>query len=130
MIAFCARTLADKKGYSYPDDIENYLQFDDSADISNWAKNDIALAVRNSLVEKGGDLNPKSDITRAESAEILYKLFMLLYDTSPVSMTSEEQKQTNMMLGVGAGGVVVLAAAGAGIVWYRKKRAVNAQGND
>lgn len=130
VIAFCARTLADKKGYSYPDDIENYLEFDDSADISNWAKNDIALAVRNSLVEKGGDLNPKSDITRAESAEILYKLFMLLYDTSPVSMTSEEQKQTNMMLGVGAGGVVVLAAAGAGIVWYRKKRAVNAQEND
>lgn len=135
VIAFCARTLADKKGYSYPDDIENYLEFDDSADISNWAKNDIALAVRNALVEKGGDLNPKSDITRAESAEILYKLFMLLYDTSPVSMTSEEQKQTNMMLGVGAGGVVVLAAAGAGIVWYRKKRVVNAQevnaqGND
>ena len=130
VIAFCARTLADKKGYSYPDDVENYLEFDDSADISNWAKNDIALAVRNSLVEKGGDLNPKSDITRAESAEILYKLFMLLYDTSPVSMTSEEEKQTNMMLGVGAGGVVVLAAAGAGIVWYRKKRAVNAQEND
>lgn len=127
VIAFCARTLADKKGYSYPDDIENYLQFDDSADISNWAKNDIALAVRNSLVEKGGNLNPKSDITRAESAEILYNLFMLLYDTSPVSMTSEEQKQTNMMLGVGAGGVVVLLAAGTGIVLYRKKRAVNAQ---
>lgn len=83
VISLCARTIADKKGYVYPEDIADYIKFADTQDIANWAINDIALAVQSGLITGGGSLLPKEEITKAESAEILYQLFMLLYETSP-----------------------------------------------
>jgi len=125
VIAFCARTLADKKGYTYPEDLDKYLKFEDKATIDNWAKEDIALAVKSGLIEGEGQLNPKSDITKAESAEILYKLFMLLYDTSPASMAAEEAEQKSHALAIVAGVVGVGAIGGASIWWARRKRLIN-----
>lgn len=83
VISLCARTIADKKGYVYPEELADYVTFADSEAIAKWAIKDIALAVQSGLVTGGGNLSPKAEITRAESAEILYKLFMLLHETSP-----------------------------------------------
>ena len=85
VVALCSRTLAEKKGYSYPEDPEAYLQFSDSADIDEWARQDVALAVRENLIPSEGALDPDGEVTRAESAQILYRLFMLLYETSPIA---------------------------------------------
>lgn len=83
VLSLCARTIADKKGYLYPEQTDEYIQFADKEAISKWAVNDIALAVQSGLVTSGGTLLPQEEITKAESAEILYKLFMLLHETSP-----------------------------------------------
>lgn len=85
VVALCARTLAEKKGYSYPEDPEEYLHFTDSGEIDDWARQDVALAARENLISSEGALGPGGEVTRAESALILYKLFMLLYETSPIA---------------------------------------------
>lgn len=105
VISLCARTIADKKGYVYPEDLAEYVTFADSEDIATWAVKDIALAVQSGLVTGGGNLSPKSEITRAESAEILYKLFMLLHETSPDDIIEVplEQKTYSII------GVILLA---------------------
>lgn len=83
VISLCARTVADQKGYVYPEHLEDYLKFADAEKIGAWATKDIALAVQSGLLTSGGELSPKDEITRVESAEILYQLFMLLYETTP-----------------------------------------------
>ena len=83
VISLCARTIADQKGYVYPENVEDYLRFADTENISKWAVDDIALAVQSGLIKDGGELSPKTEITKAQSAEVLYELFMLLYETSP-----------------------------------------------
>lgn len=83
VISLCARTIAEQKGYVYPENKEDYLKFADAEDISKWAAEDIALAVQTGLTTSGGSLMPKSEITKSESAEVLYGLFMLLHETTP-----------------------------------------------
>lgn len=83
VISLCARTIAEQKGYVYPENKEDYLKFADAEDISKWAADDIALAVQTGLTTSGGSLMPKSEITKSESAEVLYGLFMLLHETTP-----------------------------------------------
>lgn len=101
VLSLCARTIADKKGYVYPKYIEDYIKFADSEEIAKWAINDIALAVQSGLVTSGGNLSPKAEITRAESAEILYKLFMLLHETAPGEVVEITPTQkTYSVLGV------------------------------
>ncbi len=102
VISLCARTIADQKGYVYPENVEDYLRFADADAISKWAVNDIALAVQSGLVKDGGELAPKAEITKAESAEILYELFMLLYETSPDTGVMEwtSTQKTYSILGV------------------------------
>lgn len=90
VIALCARTLIERKGYTYPEYPENYLDFTDLDEIGDWARMDIALAVREGLINGTGSLNPKENINRAESAEMLYNLFMLLYETAPAEFVMLE----------------------------------------
>lgn len=78
-----ASTLVNKKGYAYPTNSEEYLGFIDIEKISEEAKGEVALNVREGLIEEGELLEPERQITRVESAEILYNLYMLLYDESP-----------------------------------------------
>lgn len=83
LIALASRTLSEQKGYVYADeDIINdiILIFDDYKEISEWAKKDIALAIEYGLIDLENDLQPKAEITRAEAIDLLYNLFMLLYD--------------------------------------------------
>ncbi|MDO4540437.1 MAG: S-layer homology domain-containing protein, partial [Syntrophomonadaceae bacterium] len=89
VVALCARTLADKQGYLYPAAPEEYLNFDDGNAISDWAREAVALAVREGLIEGSGNLEPQSSIGRGESAMLLYNLFMLLYETTPVTYMAD-----------------------------------------
>lgn len=135
VIAFCSRSLANKKGYARPADPSVYLNFVDNDVIETYKENDvkdIALAVREGLIDNGGVLRPNQEITKAEAAWMLYKLFMLLYEISPVPITIEEEALAGSGGGVGtpvlAGGV---AAGGIGIaaaiyfVMKKKRLTVN-----
>ena len=130
IIALCSRTLVDYRGYLYPETPEEYLQFSDAEAISDWAKDTTALAVRELLVDRGGALEPQGEVTRAEAAQMLYRLFMLLYETPMVDLKAEsadenrrvyEADTTVSMLPVVAVGGGVLAVA-AGLIWYCKRR--------
>ena len=127
IIALCARTLADKKGYSYPENPDEYLTYTDADKIGGWARSTTALAVREGLIDRGGALNPKEAVTRDEAALMLYKLFMLLYETSaenaPVSSVAGGGSGSFPVVPVVGGAIVVLAAAGGGVFFMKKKGA-------
>lgn len=134
MLALAARTLMNQKGYTAPTEVEQYLSsFEDWEKIGDWALQQAALAVRENLVDRGGALTPQADITRAQAAVILYRLFLLLYEVPPVALdlppvTEAEASSGNFptVIAAAAGGVAVLGG-GAGAAWYflvRKKRAV------
>lgn len=85
VLAICSRTLANKKGYIIPENPDEYLDFADKSSIEQWAKPEIALTVRETLISEGGYLYPEQSISRADSALILYRLFMLLYEVEPTA---------------------------------------------
>ncbi len=124
VISIAARTLADKKEYFYPENTEEYVQFADNEEIAGWENQygEIALAVREGLIAKGGILAPSSNITRVEAAVILYRLFNALYEIAPVS--SQNHSTDIPVAAVAAvGGVVVIGAGSTAFVILRKKRA-------
>lgn len=128
VIAFCSRTLADKKGYAYPENLEEYLSFTDRADISDWAVETVALAVRESLIDEGGALEPQRNISRAEAALMLYKLFMLLYEPPVTAMDIDDTSVEGggitvpIVVGVCAAAAVCAGLAFAGVKHSRKVR--------
>ena len=93
-IAFCARTLVEKKGYLLPENLNEYGNFSDRDQISQWAMEYIALAEQLGLIEGGGMLVPQGEMTCAESAELLYRMFMLLYEVTPIQMQTPELSDT------------------------------------
>lgn len=92
VISIAARTLADKKGYFYPENTDEYIRFADKELIQGWENQyeEIALAVREGLIVSGGVLAPQMNITRVDAAVILYRLFNLLYDTSPIKTSPSD----------------------------------------
>ncbi len=85
LLALCGKVLADKKGYQYPDKYLEYLQFTDKDIIAADAVGYISIAVQCGLVDNAGEFAPDTSVTKEEGAEILYKTYMLLYDTSAVT---------------------------------------------
>ena len=130
MLALAARTLMDHKGYIPPADGEAYLtSFEDSGQISSWAREAVALAVREELVDLGGALNPTAPVSRAQAADILYRLFLLLYQVSPVALelpAADSAQQANppswLPIALGGFGVVALAGSGTAAAVLLKKR--------
>lgn len=88
VLALAARTLADRKGYEYPAAPEEYLGFSGGDSVSDWAKEAVALAAREGIVAPGETIDPTGDISRADAALYLYRMFMLLYEVSPVAIDS------------------------------------------
>lgn len=122
VIAFCSRTLADKKGYSYPTNPSEYLNFTDNSDISDWAIDTTALAVREKLIESGGTLEPQKDISRSQAAVILYKLFMLLYEPPVTAMDIDDTSVDIPIIPIAAGtGLVLASGIGGAIIWKKSK---------
>jgi hypothetical protein len=86
-VTVAARTLKNQKGYDYPADPMLYLStYADVGSMRAWAYDPVSLAARERLIGLGDNFRPLSDITRAEAATILYRLFMLLYETPPVAI--------------------------------------------
>lgn len=127
VLSFAGRTLANKKGYAYPENPEDYLQFVDSEKIQEHAREEIALAVREGLIDQGGLLTPQRQITRAEAADILYKLYMLLYEEPMYLLKADveeapsfwQQYNTNIIVG----GIAIIATIGG--LFFRLKRRRN-----
>lgn len=132
MIAIGGRTLANKKGYSRPNNPAEYLNYIDSVDIPEWAESDVALSVRESLIESGGMLRPNQSINRGEAALILYRLFMLLYEVSPTPIIIEAHEVTAApsVLPFAIGGITIVSAGGIGAVAYfiLKKKKLTSKG--
>ncbi len=91
LLALTARTLIERKGYSEPTNPNEYLRsFKDAQDVGDWARSQVALSVREELVDRGGYLNPQGDVTRSEAALILYRLFLLLHEVPAVQLELPE----------------------------------------
>ena len=121
VIALCSRTLADKKGYTYPENPADYLKFEDVDEISDWALETTALAVREGLIEGTGTLGPQEPISRGDAARMLYRLFMLLYEPPAAEITVVDTGSGGSALPI-ALGVAAVAAVGAGAVIWKKKK--------
>lgn len=85
VIALVARTINEKNGYSYPDNIEKYIAGYDG--ISEWAKKELALALREGLYTPEMNLEFQSAISRKDAAVMLYRLFMIMNNTPQVSVS-------------------------------------------
>ncbi len=80
--AIVNRALVNQKKYTYPQNPQDYLNFiNDNNKVSNWAKKDVALAIKERMIEIPNDfmLNPQGGITRGEAARTLYRMHLKLY---------------------------------------------------
>ncbi len=121
VMALCSRTLRERKGYVEPDEASSYLHFTDNDMISDWALGEIALAVRAGLIDNGGILDPQTQISRADSALILYRLFMLLYEVEPAAKASDSGSIIIWSFAIFAGVLVITLIALVAILIKRKK---------
>lgn len=85
MMYICGKILAEKKGYKFPENYYDYISFSDKDDISSEALPYIAVAVQCGLWDNSGEFLPNGAVTREKGAQVLYKTYTLLYDTSPVT---------------------------------------------
>jgi len=114
VFALAARTLMDQKGYAQPREPERYLSsFGDRAELSDWAAEQVALAVREGIATRGAVLAPQADITREQAAVVLYRLFQLLYE---VPVTALDLPEENGSDGMPVGAVVAFCVGGAALV--------------
>lgn len=84
VLSLAARTLVDKKGYAYPGNPADYLIFPGADSVSQWAQQAAALAAREGIAAPNEAVSPTEAISRSKAALYLYRLFMLLYEVSPV----------------------------------------------
>ena len=121
--ALAGRTLVDQKDYVYPPDNAPYLTFEDAASISDWAKQDVALAVQTELIDKTGVFEPRRDITRAEAADLLYRLFMMLYETAPIASKHHADGKGQSLPDIRIPlACATLGAGGIGFYIYKRKK--------
>ncbi len=99
MLALASRTLVNKKGYAYPSDptaILEHAYIDGKVD--GWAKEAVAMALRDGLWDFEDTLYPQMTITREQAAVVLYRLFLLLQEVSSIELNTA----TNIVLTVAA----------------------------
>lgn len=138
MLSLAARTLVNYKHYAQPGDPESYLSsFTDGSEVSEWARSEVALAVREGLIDRGGEMGPEDSVSRSEAAKILYRLFLLLHEVPAVELELPEVSVTDEEVGPAKGEsdeakssaagtviaiVIVLLAAGGGAGWWFLKK--------
>jgi len=129
--SICAKVLTEKKGYNFPVNYDEYISFSDKYEISEDKMPYIAVAIQCGLLQGGGAFLPKEEVTKEKGAEILYKAFMLLYDTSPVTtsfsaMGNEQNQKTEIhdltpLARLGLCIMVTLLLVGAFFIIYKRK---------
>jgi len=81
VIALTARTINQKNGYVYPENIDKYLNFTDDNVIGDWAEKEVALAIREGIYSADMKLKFAEDVSRKDAAVMLYRLFMIMNNT-------------------------------------------------
>lgn len=127
LLALATRTLIQEKGYAEPDDPDLYLSaFSDGDEVSDWARAQAAMAVRDGLLDRGGLLSPTAPTTREQAAVTLYRLFLLLYEVPPVALELPPVAQAPTFSPVPVAGILgggaAAAAVAVGIYFLRKKQ--------
>jgi len=80
--------------------------------------------VREGLIDDGGILDPQTQISRADSALILYRLFMLLYEVEPTAAAADSGSVIIWSFAIFAGVLVITLIALITILIKRKKAQV------
>jgi alpha-tubulin suppressor-like RCC1 family protein len=88
-IAAAAATLVNKRDCSLPQNTEVLLASFSDRDKLGDRQRLVALAAREGLILPGESLRPEENITRAEAAVLLYRLFMRLYKTLPLAIVAD-----------------------------------------
>lgn len=96
VIALTARTINQKNGYVYPEQIDKYLNFTADNVISDWAEKEIALAIREGIYSNEMKLKFSDGITRKDAAVILYRLFMIMNNTPEPDEVIEYESETQV----------------------------------
>jgi len=79
--ALTARTIHEKNGYVYPENIEQYIRDAEGNYMEPWAQKEIALALREGIYSWDMNLQFMDHITRKDAAVMLYRLFMIMNNT-------------------------------------------------
>lgn len=80
VISITSRGLHEKKKYIYPENPKDLLKFRDKEKILTYAQKEVALAVREGIIENNKkNFQPQSSMTRAETALIINRLINKLY---------------------------------------------------
>jgi len=131
VLALASRTINNKNGYTYPEKTDEYL-VNLKGDISDWAKEEIALSIREGIYSRSMQLDLGRSITRKDAAVILYRLFMIMNnipepvdlindDIKPVHPRSTPWTTTNIIITASAAVILNAAVLIIGSV-VRKKR--------
>lgn len=125
IVSFLARTLAGNKGFSLTlDPTESIQAFSDHATISDWAIENVALAVEHNLIETFGAFSGDEEVTRSEVAQLLNTLFYELYDsqdavTGTLEFHTVKEGQDYPILPMVLG-IISLVSLGIGVQVHRK----------
>lgn len=133
VIALTARTINQKNGYVYPENIDKYLNFTDDNVIGDWAEKEAALAIREGIYSNDMKLKFADDVSRKDAAVMLYRLFMIMNNTPEAGEIIEYDvgeplahetvwNKTNAVIAGAAVVVINMVAAMLSILFIKKKR--------
>lgn len=97
VLALASRTISEKNGYLYPEQIDKYLNFPNDNLINDWAKKEVALAIREGIYDREMQLHFADAISRKDAAVILYRLFMIMNNTPKVSVLESQSTNENIV---------------------------------
>lgn len=132
MVALAGRTLIKYKGYVTPEDADKYLDsFADKDKISDWARELVAISVREGLVDRTTEFGPQTPINREQAAVILYRLFLLLYEIEPEQSAVTATTDVVKIIIVSICSVVIVACVVLIIILLKKRnRGKKSDGNN
>lgn len=132
MVALAGRTLIKYKGYVTPEDAGKYLDtFSDRDKISDWARELVAISVREGLVDRTTEFGPQTPINRKQAAVILYRLFLLLYEIEPEQSAVTATTDVVKIIIVSICSVVIVACVVLIIILLKKRnRGKKSDGNN
>lgn len=139
VLAMAGRTLADHKGYQYPQRPEDYLDYRDFHHINDEMKGSISLAVREGLIDQGGLLEPNRPMMAQEASIVLQRLYELVYEDQTFNLQAEvkgpqdreveeepemepEMEEETSFSWLATGGAVAVTGTVAGVVLWRRFR--------
>ena len=128
MISLCSRILSADDRYIYNNFTASDVDFFDYQTITGWdnQKNEVYLASSLGIVNYGGLLLPRTDITRIEGAKILYKLYNTLYKVGEAKTLTGGTgiSEIGIYIGIISLVVIVIFVVIAAVLKHKKKRRI------